>query len=142
MSRKRRQLRPEEEALWKRVAETAIPLVPAKTPDARAELITAVRTSAATQKEQRDKIAHFALGQVAPRQIYHHSLPAVTSGQRLARQPLQMDGKAFARLQRGKLKPEARIDLHGMTLAEAHPALIGFVLGAHSAHRRLVLVIT
>ncbi|MFV2002190.1 MAG: Smr/MutS family protein, partial [Paracoccaceae bacterium] len=27
-------------------------------------------------------------------------------------------------------------------LAEAHPALIGFVLGAHSAGRRLVLVIT
>jgi DNA-nicking Smr family endonuclease len=38
--------------------------------------------------------------------------------------------------------PEARIDLHGMTLAEAHPELIRFVLNAHADAMRLVLVIT
>jgi DNA-nicking Smr family endonuclease len=45
-------------------------------------------------------------------------------------------------MMRGKSEPEARIDLHGMTLAEAHPALIGFVLRAQGAGNRLVLVIT
>jgi DNA-nicking Smr family endonuclease len=43
---------------------------------------------------------------------------------------------------RGKLKPEARIDLHGMTLADAHPALIRFVTDAWDRGLRLVLVIT
>ncbi len=43
---------------------------------------------------------------------------------------------------RGKLKPEARIDLHGMTLAQAHPALNSFILNAHADGLRLVLVIT
>ena len=53
-----------------------------------------------------------------------------------------MDAKAFARMSRGKLSPEARIDLHGMTLAEAHPELIGFILNAQAQGLRLVLVIT
>ena len=43
---------------------------------------------------------------------------------------------------RGKLVPESRIDLHGMTLGEAHPELVRFVLSAHGAGKRLVLVIT
>jgi DNA-nicking Smr family endonuclease len=62
--------------------------------------------------------------------------------QHLAKQPLKMDRNAFEKMTRGKLKPEARIDLHGMTLAEAHAELIGFILGAHAAGKRLVLVIT
>ncbi|TCM79988.1 Smr/MutS family protein [Rhodovulum steppense] len=55
---------------------------------------------------------------------------------------IRMDRKAFNRLKGGKLSPEARIDLHGMTLAEAHPALTGFILRAQAEGRRLVLVIT
>lgn len=53
-----------------------------------------------------------------------------------------MDKRRFQRLSRGKLDPEARIDLHGMTLAQAHGALNGFILRAHAAGLRLVLVIT
>lgn len=45
-------------------------------------------------------------------------------------------------MQRGKLKPEARIDLHGMTLADAHPALTRFVLDGYDRGLRLLLVIT
>jgi DNA-nicking Smr family endonuclease len=56
--------------------------------------------------------------------------------------PLQMDAKAFGKMTRGKLLPEARIDLHGMTLSEAHPELIRFILNAHADGLRLVLVIT
>ena len=40
-----------------------------------------------------------------------------------------MDAKSFGKLTRGKLRPEGRIDLHGMTMAEAHPALQDFILG-------------
>ncbi len=53
-----------------------------------------------------------------------------------------MDAKTHARMVRGKLAPEARLDLHGMTLAEAHPELIRFILNAHDGGLRLVLVIT
>ena len=53
-----------------------------------------------------------------------------------------MDRNAFDKMIKGKLQPEARIDLHGMTLAEAHPELIRFVLNAHDQGKRLVLVIT
>ncbi|WP_368373065.1 Smr/MutS family protein [Rubellimicrobium arenae] len=59
-----------------------------------------------------------------------------------ARMPLRMDAGQFGRMKRGKLRPEARIDLHGMTLAEAHPALTSFILGSRAAGRRFVLVIT
>jgi DNA-nicking Smr family endonuclease len=35
-----------------------------------------------------------------------------------------------------------KIDLHGMTIAEAHPELVAFILNSHAMGRRLVLVIT
>lgn len=56
--------------------------------------------------------------------------------------PPRVDGRTHARLRRGKLRPEARIDLHGMTLSQAHPALIRFLSSAHADSKRLVLVIT
>jgi DNA-nicking Smr family endonuclease len=67
---------------------------------------------------------------------------APTLPELLGQAPLRMDAGTHARMTRGKLQPEARIDLHGMTLAEAHPELIRFILNAHSSGLRLVLVIT
>lgn len=67
---------------------------------------------------------------------------APSLSERLAQAPVQMDRKAYLRLKRGKTKPEARIDLHGMTQAQAHPALTRFLLEAHDRDYRLVLVIT
>jgi len=56
--------------------------------------------------------------------------------------PPAMDTKAYGRMKRGKLVPEARIDLHGMTAERANGALRGFVLDASARGLRLVLVIT
>lgn len=53
-----------------------------------------------------------------------------------------MDAKLFRKMRGGRLSPEARIDLHGMTLAEAHPRLIGFIQSSYASNKRLVLVIT
>lgn len=86
-------------------------------------------------------IAPFTLGSQARAAPPRHDL-APTLGHRLAAHPVRMDAKAFAKLKRGKLKPERKLDLHGMTLAEAHPALIRFVLAAHADGARLVLVVT
>ena len=53
-----------------------------------------------------------------------------------------MDEKVFGRMKRGKMRPEAKLDLHGQTLASAHPRLIGFIQDAHASGKRLVLVVT
>jgi DNA-nicking Smr family endonuclease len=46
------------------------------------------------------------------------------------------------RLRRGQLAIEARLDLHGLTQAEAHRALAGFVARSHAAGKRVLLVVT
>ncbi len=51
-------------------------------------------------------------------------------------------GHADAHLRRGRLDPEARLDLHGMTHDEAYRSLVRFLLQARAGGQRLVLVIT
>jgi DNA-nicking Smr family endonuclease len=46
------------------------------------------------------------------------------------------------RLKRGLHRIEARLDLHGMSQAEAHQALTAFIRASRDAGRRCVLVIT
>ena len=67
---------------------------------------------------------------------------APSLSERLDASPLRMDRKQWLRMKRGKTQPEARIDLHGMTLAQAHPALTRFLRDAHDRGLRTVLVIT
>ena len=54
----------------------------------------------------------------------------------------QLDARTDARLRRGQMPIEARIDLHGNTQDEAHRRLNEFVLRAQSQGKRCVLVIT
>jgi len=130
---RRRLLRPEEAELWQAVARTArpmhnphLPLEPADPPIPPEE----------PKHTAQPRLPHFRLGERAPVARPHDLAPPPSAA------PLQMDAKTHARMTRGKLAPEARIDLHGLTLAEAHPELIRFVLNAQSAGLRLVLVIT
>jgi DNA-nicking Smr family endonuclease len=53
-----------------------------------------------------------------------------------------IDRRTAARVRRGRYPVEARLDLHGMTQAEAHRTLRGFLAGARAQGRRCVLVIT
>lgn len=87
-----------------------------------------------------DPLPRFVVGQKVDHRRDHDLLPGLA--QQLRAAPVRMDAKAHKRLTRGKLRPEARIDLHGMTLAEAHPALMSFILTEHGAGTRLCLVIT
>ncbi len=54
----------------------------------------------------------------------------------------RVDGATQRRLRRGRARIDARLDLHGMRQAEAHDALIGFVLRAKDRGHRCVLIIT
>ena len=141
MTRKRR-LRPEERELWDQVARSADPLHPQKKRK-QAEGATPSPDKAKPKEngETREPLSPFDVGQSARRQT-ETLIPPETSSDRLRGQPVRMDSKAFTRLKRGKLSPEARIDLHGMTLDRAHGALNRFILQSQGRGLRLVLVIT
>lgn len=51
-------------------------------------------------------------------------------------------GHTEARLRRGRLEPEARIDLHGHSYDSAYRSLVAFLTRSISEGKRLVLVIT
>jgi DNA-nicking Smr family endonuclease len=53
-----------------------------------------------------------------------------------------LDKRTAQRLRRGQLQIDGRIDLHGMTQAEAHTNLNRFIQGSAARGRRCVLVIT
>ena len=134
----RRRLRPEEQALWDKVAQTATPLKRNALPKPL-EVSKAPRRNAHPTKPT-TRIETFQIGSNATASRDHDLMP--TLPERLHGAPVAMDRKAFGKLKRGKISPEAKIDLHGMTLAQAHPALLHFVMASHSAGRRLILVIT
>ena len=68
--------------------------------------------------------------------------PATPGARKSATAPNKLDGNTAEKLRRGELAPGARIDLHGMTEAAAHGALLSFLTGAQARGIRLVLVIT
>jgi len=140
MARKRN-LRPEEEELWQQVARTAKPMHPKapvfpRKPDPQPPEPVPV----SQPRLPTFRLPTFRLGEKAVVTRAHDLQPSLT--QSLTNAPLQMDAKAFGRMTRGKLAPDSRIDLHGMTLSEAHPELIRFILNAQGNGQRLVLVIT
>ena len=131
----RRRLRPEELDLWRKVADTAQPMHPEK-PVKSLPLTDKKPSKPAPRPIEKFELAGRANGQ----RPGHDVLPGLP--ERLAQAPVKMDRKAFGKLKRGKLVPEGKIDLHGKTLDQAHPALTRFILKAHADGKRLVLVVT
>lgn len=136
MARKPRKLSAEEADLWGKVAAATRPLGRAKTPG------ILHHTETKPSNPAPGPLPKFRIGETLRETETTAIDLAPTSAERLAAEPLAMDRKAFRKLSRGKMKPEATLDLHGMTLAEAHRALTGFILASHGLGRRLVLVIT
>ena len=133
---RRRSLTPEEADLWRSVARTTRPI--------HSQKLHLPEPPPATEPpplvHSKPRLSPFLLGEKhrpPEKRDLAPSLPDL-----VAQAPLRMDAGTHAKMTRGKLQPEARIDLHGLTLAEAHPELIRFILNAHSAGLRLVLVIT
>jgi DNA-nicking Smr family endonuclease len=56
--------------------------------------------------------------------------------------PTGVNGATEDRMRKGQVEPDARLDLHGMTEAAAHRALMRFLEGAHLRGNRLILVVT
>lgn len=134
--RKSRGLSDEDIALWRQVAKTATPM---RADKPEAEVDPALP---AQPRRAKPEISRFQVGQ------NNAQLPPVSVdvaadiSARMAQAPVRMDRKTFAKMRKGRLDPEGRIDLHGMTLSQAHPALIRFIMASHAQGKRLVLVIT
>ncbi|MEM9523211.1 MAG: Smr/MutS family protein [Pseudomonadota bacterium] len=130
-------MHPEEEALWAKIEKTVTPLNPVRKAAGRTAAVAGkpkqgawIEASAPTSEMD------------PPAAVFVHDPPPPAMGHRSRSSPIRMDSRIFGRMKRGKMAPEARIDLHGMTRLQAYPALIGFIERSHASGKRLVLVIT
>lgn len=132
----RRKLSQDEIDLWQRIAEQTEKMHPD-----RRIAPSQPRPKPAPAKRDPVPVQQFTIGQKAKGQAARNALiPSIED--RVNSAPLQMDRKTFTRMKRGKERPEAKLDLHGMTVDRAHPALTRFILSAQASGKRLVLVVT
>jgi DNA-nicking Smr family endonuclease len=127
MTRRRRPLSEEERLLWERVAETAEPLRPRK---------RAAPAPAEEPAEPLPKSRPKTAAKPAP------ALPPYVPPPQAAPTPAAIDRKTRARLTRGRIDVDGRIDLHGLRQDAAHHRLRRFLIDGQEAGHRLVLVIT
>lgn len=140
MRRKTRKLTAEDRAVWAHVTRDATPLS-GRRPPQQVDVADMPEEGPAAPPPPGPAPRPQPRRKVAPEPPIRISLvpdPAVS----LPGRAPSMDAKAYGKLKRGKLSPEARIDLHGMTADRAHGALRGFILDASARGLRLVLVIT
>jgi DNA-nicking Smr family endonuclease len=123
---RRRVLTSDERVLWSTVTKSIAPL-PGRSP-------------------QPDEEAHEAPAEAAKQPP---AAPRAAQPEKLARAappkppPLApLDRRMKKRVARGREPIDARIDLHGLTQAQAHAALLRFLRAASARDARLVLVIT
>ena len=137
---KRRRLTAEDQELWDRVRASVEPIERSNLEVQRFDPYMALPAPATPKSLHNASKAILGKPAGAKRGPSHNLAPAIQDQIRQA--PVQMDQKSFGKLKRGKLRPEGKLDLHGMTLDRAHPALTGFVMNAHASGKRLVLVVT
>ncbi|HEY4983253.1 MAG TPA: Smr/MutS family protein [Pseudolabrys sp.] len=130
---RRHSLTYEERVLWTTVTKAIKPLR-AKllvAPDADGETIADIPTAASRPVRALKQPAKAAPAAVPPAPKKPAPPPLAPLGRRMRQ-----------RVARGKQAIDARLDLHGLTQSEAHPALLRFLRNAHARDARLVLVIT
>jgi len=133
--RRRRVLSEEEHALWRKVADSVERREPVKM-----EELSITPPPVLHPVPAPIRIKPFQVGQNA-------NLKNGSAGRAVSRGAgpaavREMDKRQFEKLRRGKLKVEGKLDLHGMTVAQAGPALTRFVGESVISGRRLLLVIT
>lgn len=139
---RRRGLSAEDKALWSRIAATAVPMHPARKQAEPIPEPKPLKKPAPAPQAAAPPLAGLRIGAKAGGSGSTRLDLSPPPREALHAQPLRMDHKTHRQMTRGKLAPEARIDLHGMTLAVAQPVLTRFILQARADGRRLVLVIT
>ena len=133
--RRPRNLSREERALWDHVTRRDTPLA-----DRPVSGVPTAASPTPASRQAPSPSPAFRVGQSVDHRRDDDLLPGL--GERMRGAPLAMDAKAHARMTRGKLRPDARIDLHGMIVSDAHATLMDFVRREYGAGSRLLLVIT
>ena len=159
-----RKLTEEERKLWDRVRGFVVPMHPAREEIVPAGGSVAAEkstrsSSAGTAKvaqadrnvpgsdpagdsRERIRIPEFRIGEKSAGEAGGRGSPVSGSTGNNFRQPVVKDRKLRKYLKRGSVSPEDRIDLHGLTVDQARPALRRFIGRSHANGLRLVLVIT
>lgn len=137
--KKPRGLKPGEEELWQTVAAQTNPLHPKRKMLKKAD--ANLPQTRSPIKINKSGLRAFHVGQRAAPHVKGYDL-APSLAERISQAPVQMDHKTFGKMKRGRLAPEGKLDLHGMTMAHAHPELNDFILDAYADGKRLVLVVT
>ena len=126
---KKRDLSDDEKQLWKEFSKSAKPLSRQnlKTQETRPE-----KKKRINSVNLKDQEKYFMGVQKTPAHV--DQTPALPI--------LSMDSKLHTKMRQGKIRPEAKLDLHGLNLSQAQPILTKFVLDAHGKGLRLILIIT
>jgi DNA-nicking Smr family endonuclease len=122
---RRRGLTAEDEAVWAEVARRVRPLRGRRAPEPP-------RAPSVTVTPPPRPIA-------PPGPLPPKALPAPLA---VGVQPGGLDARRWRDLRRGTLRPERRLDLHGMTAARAHDAVRQFLRAAQSEGARVVCIVT
>ena len=137
-----RPITPDELALWRHVVGDARPLQPPPSPDATPapapEPIPAPAPPAPAPAPAPGAAPAPRRADAPPPR-----LPAARASRRLdAGGPVDLDRRSWLKLRRGSYPIDSRLDLHGLTQAEAHARLAEFLARAQARGNRCVLVIT
>jgi len=138
--RKHRKLSEDDHEVWSKVTQTAIPL----------HSVKPIKTTFTPEPERVPLASKRSRQMIRPLTQIGGVRPEARVTINLAIDPMKasekpnhhMDRKNFDRLRKGKIKPDARLDLHGLTAAQAHSELTAFIHRSHAAGKRLALVIT
>jgi len=132
---------PKEQMLWLKVAATVRPLSSNKKGHG-VEVVTPLPVLSPAPALSKS----IALKPPAQKSVFHNdvaSQAAVTSKPSVSHGGLPLlDHKSRRKISRGRLKIEARLDLHGLNREHAYTLLLHFVRHAQFQERRYVLVIT
>lgn len=132
---RRRRLTDEDRKLWERVTRDVKPLAPpteASVPAMKAASEAGSPTPAAAETTPAVEASLPGPAPVKP-SAAPKSRPRPSGA---------IDRRTLRKIARGTMAIDARIDLHGMTEAEAHGALVRFIETSVASRRRVVLVIT
>lgn len=125
----KRKLSSEDIEFWKKATVNTKPLNKIIIPSTKKKAVGVVKTP------------NVGLG--ALKEWSHSSFPKIAEAlPKVEKSELLMDQKTFAKMTRGRMEPDAKIDLHGYTMAEAFAMLSKFIKRNYQFGHRLVLVIT
>jgi DNA-nicking Smr family endonuclease len=143
IGRRKRSLSEEEQALWRKVAESVEPLKRARRRPPKSEAMPEEPPPLATALVSEAAAPNPPPPPKKPHRVKAPPVAVPKPPAKPAPPPLApIDARTKRKIARGAVPIEERIDLHGLTQHDAYLALRGFIAGARLRGLKVVLVIT